>query len=67
MLEFIRTNAASSATVFFFLFFCSVVYSVFKKGQQKKFEHYSQIPLNDETVEALEKSATKRNSSKKIK
>lgn len=65
MLEFIKANAASSATVFFFLFFCSVIYSVFKKGQQKKFEHYSQIPLNDEVVKTQEKSVTKRKSSKK--
>lgn len=59
MFEFIKTNAAACATVFFFLFFCSVVYSVFKKGQRKKFEDYSKIPMNDEFIENGKKSAKK--------
>ena len=44
---FIQNNAPSIATLFFFLFFCSAVYSVFKKGQDKKFDDYAKIPLND--------------------
>lgn len=44
---YIQNNAPTIATIFFFLFFCSAVYSVFKKGQDKKFEDYAKIPLND--------------------
>jgi hypothetical protein len=44
---FIQNNAPGIATLFFFLFFCSAVYSVFKKGQDKKFDDYAKIPLND--------------------
>lgn len=39
--------APTIATVFFFLTFCYIIYSVFKKGAKKKFDQYSQIPLKD--------------------
>ena len=45
--SYIQNNGSTIATVFFFLFFCSAIYSVFKKGQEKKFEDYAKIPLND--------------------
>lgn len=35
-------------TIVFFTFFCYICYSIFKKGSKKKFDKYSQIPLNDE-------------------
>jgi cbb3-type cytochrome oxidase subunit 3 len=47
MIEAIIANAATIATVFFFLVFCYVIYSVFKKGTNKKFDKYSKIPLKD--------------------
>jgi cbb3-type cytochrome oxidase subunit 3 len=51
MTEFLMQHAATIATVFFFLFFCYVVYAVFKKGTTQKFDKYSKIPLqeNDES------------------
>jgi len=48
MKELIISNAASIATIFFFSFFCYVIFSVFKKGSSKKFAEYSQIPLHDD-------------------
>jgi cbb3-type cytochrome oxidase subunit 3 len=52
---YIQNNGSTIATVFFFLFFCSAVYSVFKKGQEKKFDDYAKIPLNDKekSVDAI--------------
>lgn len=35
------------STIFFFLVFCYVIYTVFKKGSSKKFDHYSKIPLEE--------------------
>jgi cbb3-type cytochrome oxidase subunit 3 len=35
------------ATIFFFLSFCYIVFSVFKKDKKKNFDKYSKIPLND--------------------
>jgi len=46
--QYIQNHTPALATIFFFIFFCYVVYSVFKKGQQDKFDKYSNIPLNDE-------------------
>ncbi len=46
-MEWLIENAATIATVFFFLTFCYVIYSVFKKGTNKKFNQYSKIPLED--------------------
>ena len=45
---FIQNHAPTIATIFFILFFLQVVYSVFKKGQSKKFEDYAKIPFKDE-------------------
>lgn len=47
MMEFLLNNAATIATVFFFLAFCYIIFSVFKKGTKKKFDKYSKIPLKD--------------------
>ncbi len=47
MIQLVLDNAASVATVFFFLMFCYVIYAVFKKGTKKKFDQYSKIPLKD--------------------
>ena len=46
--QYIQDHAPAIATIFFFLFFCNVVYSVFKKGQEKKFDDYSKIPFKDD-------------------
>lgn len=35
-------------TILFFIFFCYIFYSVFKKGAKKKLDEYSNIPLKDE-------------------
>lgn len=35
-------------TILFFVFFCYICYSVFKKGAKKKLDEYSKIPLDDE-------------------
>lgn len=48
ILSYLNNNAPTIATIFFILFFLNVVYSVFKKGQSKKFEDYAQIPFKDE-------------------
>ena len=58
---YIQNNGSTIATVFFFLFFCSAVYSVFKKGQEKKFDDYAKIPLNDKekSNEKIEKNEQK--------
>ena len=47
MINFLVNNAPAVATIFFFIIFCYVVYTVFKKGAKSKFKHYSSIPLND--------------------
>ncbi len=47
MIETLVSFAPTIATIFFFLVFCYIVYSVFKKGSKKKLEQYSKIPLND--------------------
>ncbi len=50
MLNFIIDNAATIATLFFFLAFCYIVFSVFKKGNKKKFDKFAKIPLEDEKI-----------------
>jgi cbb3-type cytochrome oxidase subunit 3 len=47
MMETFANYAPTVATVFFFLVFCYIVYSVFKRGTNKKFDNYSQIPFKD--------------------
>ncbi len=58
---YIQNNGSTIATIFFFLFFCSAVYSVFKKGEGKKFEDYAKIPLNDKekSVEKIDNNEQK--------
>ena len=46
--QYIQDHAPAIATIFFFLFFCHIVYSVFKKGQEQKFDDYSKIPFKDD-------------------
>jgi len=48
MIESLIGISPTIGTILFFSFFCYVVYSIFKKGAKKKFDEYSQIPLNDE-------------------
>ena len=48
MIDFLVKNAPTIATVFFFLVFCYIIFSVFKKGAKKKFDQYSKIPFNEE-------------------
>jgi len=57
----LQNNAPTIATIFFILFFLQVVYSVFKKGQSKKFEDYAKIPLNDKekSIEEVDKNQQK--------
>lgn len=47
MIDFIISQAPIIATLFFFLTFCYVIFSVFKKGTNKKFDKYSQIPFKE--------------------
>ena len=47
MIDFLIKNAPTIATLFFFSIFCYVIFSVFKKGTKKKFDKYSQIPLEE--------------------
>lgn len=54
-MNFLIENAATIATIFFFLTFCYVIYSVFKKGTKKKFDQYSKIPLNDDKNDGRKK------------
>ena len=61
--QYIQNHAPAIATIFFFLFFCHVVYSVFKKGQEKKFDDYAKIPFN-EPDNNLEKSSKKQDNQK---
>ena len=64
---FIQNNAPGIATLFFFLFFCSAVYSVFKKGQDKKFDDYAKIPLNDKEKAKEDPEQKKQNTKPKNK
>ncbi|MBU6140001.1 MAG: CcoQ/FixQ family Cbb3-type cytochrome c oxidase assembly chaperone [Proteobacteria bacterium] len=47
MIENLIRLAPTIGTIFFFLTFCYVIYSVFKKDSGKKFDQYSKIPFND--------------------
>jgi len=47
MIQTLLNNAGTISTVFFFLIFCYIIYSVCKKDVKKKFDKYSKIPLND--------------------
>ncbi|MBU6339396.1 MAG: CcoQ/FixQ family Cbb3-type cytochrome c oxidase assembly chaperone [Rickettsiales bacterium] len=58
MIDFITSQAPTIATLFFFLTFCYVIFSVFKKGTSKKFDKYSQIPFKEREI-LMEKPKTK--------
>ena len=47
MIDLFVKHAPTIGTLFFFLTFCYVIFSVFKKDVKKKFDKYSQIPLED--------------------
>ncbi|MFM6972260.1 MAG: cbb3-type cytochrome oxidase subunit 3 [Alphaproteobacteria bacterium] len=47
ILLYLQDHAPAIATIFFFLFFCYVVYSVFKKGKEKTFDEYAKIPFKE--------------------
>ena len=48
MIDLLISNAPTIATVFFFLTFCYIIFSVFKKDNSKKFDEYSKIPFKEE-------------------
>jgi cbb3-type cytochrome oxidase subunit 3 len=48
MIEFITINAATIATIFFFLIFCYVLISVANPKNKKKHQDHAKIPLKDE-------------------
>jgi cbb3-type cytochrome oxidase subunit 3 len=45
--ETLISIAPTIATIFFFLVFCYIVFSLFKKGAKEKFNKLSKIPLKD--------------------
>lgn len=48
LLNFIYKNSSAIVTTLFFTIFCFITYKVLQKKQQKKFDDYSKIPLNDD-------------------
>ena len=48
LLNFIYKNSSAIVTTLFFTIFCFIAYKVLQKKQQKKFDDYSKIPLNDD-------------------
>ncbi len=48
MIEFLIKISPIVATIFFFSFFCYMIFIVFKKGSKKKFDQYSKIPMDDD-------------------
>jgi cbb3-type cytochrome oxidase subunit 3 len=65
MLELIITNSAIIATIFFFSFFCLIIFWVFRKDSSKKFTQYAQIPFLD--GEPVIKNIVKKNNKKSFK
>jgi len=49
-LNFIYKNSSAIVTTLFFAIFCFIIYKVLQKKQQKKFDDYSKIPLNDDNI-----------------
>lgn len=60
MIDLFIKQAPTIATLFFFLIFCYVIFSVFRKDTKKKFDEYAQIPFDDEIIK-------KENKKKSIK
>lgn len=65
MLELIITNSPIIATIFFFSFFCLIIFWVFKKDSKQKFNKYAQIPFLD--GEPVIKNIVKKNNKKIFK
>jgi cbb3-type cytochrome oxidase subunit 3 len=65
MLELIITNSPIIATIFFFSFFCLIIFLVFKKDSKQKFNKYAQIPFLD--GEPVIKNIVKKNNKKNFK
>jgi len=66
MIDLLIKQAPTIATLFFFIFFCYIVLSVFRKGNKKKFDEYAQIPLDEEFNEQeVAKKESKKKSIKK--
>ena len=47
MLDFIITNAATIATLVFFIVFLYVTFFAFRKKNKEKFNDFAKIPLKD--------------------
>ncbi len=47
MIELLSKYGPIISTIIFFLSFCYIIYSVFKKGSKQKFDNYSKIPLKE--------------------
>lgn len=62
LLIYIQNNIPTFATIFFFLFFCYVVYSVFKKTTEKDLDYYSKIPLKEDDSNVNYKKNSIKNS-----
>lgn len=50
MIDFLIKISPIVGTLFFFGFFCYVIFIVFQKGAKKKFDKYSKIPMNDDKL-----------------
>lgn len=48
MLDFFMTHAPTIATIGFVVAFCFIAFFALRGSNKKKFEDYSNIPLNDE-------------------
>lgn len=57
MIDLFIKQAPTIATLFFFVIFCYVIFSVFRKGTKKKFDEYAKIPFDEE--EAVKKESKK--------
>ena len=64
MIELLIDKAPALATIFFFSFFCWVIYYSCKKSNHKKFAKYAQIPLLD--GEPIIKNIIKKTKKKKF-
>lgn len=63
MIDSFVKYAPTIATLFFFITFCFIVFSVFKKGTKKKFDEYSQMPFDHENEKSEDKTSRKNSKS----
>lgn len=49
-MDYFVSIAPTLSTIFFFLFFCYIIYFVLSKKNNKNFDKYSKIPLNEEEI-----------------